>query len=107
MGIWVLLVIGALATFVLIALYLYRKLRTSLGQAQGALELVGEFSDAMAKAEYEPARFSPDLHAGAEQKNQWRHERRVNRMRRAQRKQVRREVTLRRWREVPTEVTRR
>lgn len=107
MGIWVLLVIAALVAFVLIALHLYKKVRTTLAQAQDVMELVGQFGEAMDAAEYEAAKFAPHLHADIDQKNRWRHQRRVNRVRRAQRKQARRDQTLSRWRKVPAEVTKR
>lgn len=101
------MVLGSFGVFAAIGVFLFRKVRVALAQTQEVLELLGEFSEQMGSIEPPTYEFTPGLGADAAQKAQWRHRRRINLVRRAQRKQGRRAQTLARWRSAPTEAARR
>lgn len=99
--IWVLLVIAAIGVFVLIGVHLFRKLQTAMTQAQATTVLFEEFERALDQAP-EPTMPAPlAVGAGLTERARWTRQRRENRIRRAQRKAVRRRATLARWREIP------
>ncbi len=100
-AIWVLLILAALVFYALIALRLYRKAKVVLRQASTSAEVFDAFTLALEDAQTEPFETSPALMATNEARATWRRTRRVNRVRRAKRKALRRQETLQRWREIP------
>lgn len=99
--IWVLLVIGALLVFALIGWHLFKKVKGVLAQAGESGVVFEAFSQAMDDIEeraYQPVHA---VVATQEEKQQWRHTRRVNRIKRRKRKDLRRKKTLRRWSKMP------
>lgn len=98
--IWVLLVLGALAVFVLIGLRLWRsakELLKELGASAEASTRLAERIEELSAAQQD-RQFTPDLVATALQQDRWRQQRAANLTARAARRQARRDRAYARWR---------
>lgn len=97
---WVVLILGSLAVFALLGLHLFRKATALIHQASGTAEVFSAFAQALDAAQTPAFVPAQAIGASAAEKEQWRMLRRINRVKRAQRKARRREVTFARWREL-------
>lgn len=103
--IWVLLFVSALVFFVLVGLHLYKKFLNLMDQTGDSAQVFDEFAQAVESIEEQTYQPHNPIGASHEQKEKWRHDRRVNLIRRKKRKELRRKITLARWRNTPNRVT--
>lgn len=101
-AVWTVLVLGALACFVLLALHLWRHFKALMAQLSRSSEVFERLETTMAELDEQFARrsFTPDLTADQAQREAWRQRRRDNLAARAARVQARRSRTLERWRAI-------
>lgn len=101
-AVWTVLVLGALACFVLLALYLWRHFKALMAQLSSSGEVFERLDRTMAELDEQIAqrRFTPDLGATETEREAWRQTRRDNLAARAERVHARRSRTLKRWRAI-------
>ncbi|WP_147917424.1 hypothetical protein [Ruania zhangjianzhongii] len=101
-AVWTVLVLGALACFVLLALHLWRHFKALMAQLSRSGEVFERLDSTMAELDEQFAQrtFTPDLSATEAEREVWRQRRRDNLSARAERVQARRSRTLERWRAI-------
>lgn len=100
--VWTVLVLGAVACAVLLALHLWRHFKALMAQVSRSSEVFERLERTMAELDEQVGRrtFTPDLSATDAQREEWRRRRRDNLAARAARVQARRSRTLERWRAI-------
>ena len=100
--VWTVLVLGALACAVLLAMYLWRHFKALMDQVGRSGEVFDRLDRTMAELDAQAAQrqFRPTLSADEAQRERWRQTRRDNLAARAARVQARRSRTLERWRAI-------
>ncbi|HLS15746.1 MAG TPA: hypothetical protein VK095_14655 [Beutenbergiaceae bacterium] len=102
--IWTVLVLGAVGVFVLIGVRLWRAATALLRELNAAAAEFGHLADRIAEldAARTEQRFTPDLEATPQQRDQWRQQRAANLNTRTRRRHQRREGAYSRWRWIGT-----
>lgn len=101
-AVWTVLVLGALACFVLLALYLWRHFKALMAELSRSSEVFERLDRVMSELDekFGQQRFTPHLAATEAERETWRQRRRDNLSARAERVQARRSRTLERWRAI-------
>lgn len=98
---WIVLIIGAGVFYAFIGLRLYRKFTHALAQAGEAANVAGAVGQAVEESEFVAFQPGVDILAPSHKRREWRMIRRLNRVKRRQRKVIRRTKTLQRWQDIP------
>lgn len=101
-AVWTVLVLGAVACAVLLAMYLWRHFKALMAQVSRSSEVFERLDRTLAELDEQLAqrRFTPDLSATEAERETWRQRRRDNLAARAERVRARRSRTLERWRAI-------
>lgn len=101
-AVWTVLVLGAVACAVLLALHLWRHFKALMAQVSRSSQVFERLDATMAELDEQVGSqaFSPHLSATEAQREAWRQRRRDNLAARAARVRARRSRTLERWRAI-------